>query len=151
MVTPMTWAVLQRLPFTQHGKALTINKAPLIQCYWKRRWNPDDKTAHRKIVRNQTLFSFQQAAVMHISSWNHKPTRRLETDTPLLQKSPEYSDWKSHQVKVCATVTALLLQPLLPPKNLSLLLSTHSSQQKQNYDGKRGPASKTFTSWNTRS
>lgn len=40
----------------------------------------DDNMAHRKLVKNQKLFSFQQAAsgVLHISSWNHKPARRLE-------------------------------------------------------------------------
>lgn len=119
----------------------------------KRHQNPDDNMGHRKLVRNQKLFSFQQVAigVLHISSWNHKITRQLERVRPLLQKSPEYRDWKSHRAEVCATVTALLLQLLVPPKSLSQLLSTHSSLQKPNYGGQWGPASTTSTSWNMRS
>lgn len=133
MVAPVTWAVSQRLPFTQHGKALTTNKAPLIQSYWKWQRNVDDNVPHRKLMRNQKLLSFQRAAVMHISSWNHRPTRRLERFTPLLQNSPEHSDWKCHRAKVCATVTALLLLQLLAqPKSLSLVLSTQQKQKLHN-------------------
>lgn len=145
------WPVAQRLPFTQHGKALTTNKAPLTRFHWKRHWNPDDNTAHRPPVRIQKLFSFQQApsGVLHISSWNQNEPGDCR-DSPHSCKKAQTTATENHRARVCATVTALLLQLFVPPKSRSLLLRTHSLQQKQNHDGKRGPASNTFTSWNMR-